>query len=389
MKPARVCMVVQNYYQIDPRVRRKADALVKRGHMVDVIALREPQQAQVYELSGVTVYTVPLQKMRSGRLRYLYEYGVFWVLAFFLLTFLFITRRYDVIDVNTLPDFLVFAALVPKLMGSRVMLDMHEVMPEFYMSKFGVPADHWIVRLVKWQERLSFQFADQVITINDSIKDVLEKRGLPPDKVMVIMNSADGALFAGRWPAQSDHSNKHFTLMYHGTLTSIYGLDIALHAFALAGRQMPDAEFWIVGDGPEYAGLQSLARELDLSDNVKFIGSVPQQDIPIWLTQCSVGVLATRQDPFLDLSFSNKLPEYIVMGKPVIVSRLETIRRYFSEEALAFFDPHNETDLARRMVELYENSDRRRELAERAAQEYAPIDWSVMKHRYLDLFETL
>src|SRR3989442_8831994 len=112
-------------------------------------------------------------------------------------------------------------------------------------------------------------------------------------------------------------------------------------------------------------------------------------EIPRWLKRCDIGVLATRQDTFLDLSFSGKLSEYIIMNKAVICSRLKTIGRYFSDEALAFFEPSNPADLAKQMVSMYGDMARRLRLAETAKREYLPIRWGVMKERYLKVMEHL
>jgi glycosyltransferase involved in cell wall biosynthesis len=177
--------------------------------------------------------------------------------------------------------------------------------------------------------------------------------------------------------------------MYHGTLTRIYGLDIAIEAFGKCHEEMPSAKFWILGGGPEKSNLEQLARKLGIESKVKFVGNVLPEEVHDWLKRCDVGVLATRRDVFLDFSFSNKLSEYIIMGKPVISSRLKAIRYYFGEESLAFFEPNDAADLARQMVSLYQDPPLRALLAEKAKHEYAPIRWEVMKQRYLDLVEQL
>ena len=148
-------------------------------------------------------------------------------------------------------------------------------------------------------------------------------------------------------------------MMYHGTVTHIYGLDIALQGFAKVHQDMPGAEFWILGTGTEMKALETLAGELGVTSKVRFLGLVRPQEIPSWMKRCDVGVLATRQDIFLDLSFSGKLSEYIIMGKAVIASRLKTIRYYFAEDALGYFEPHNPSDLAKQMIGLYRDPARR------------------------------
>ena len=381
-----VCLVVQNYYDIDPRVRRKAEALVKAGYDVDVIALRSSSSpSTIYSLNNVQIHTLPIEKKRGGFFRYLYEYIAFFIMAFFKVAIMMKKKKYIVIDVNTIPDFLVFAALLPKWLGAKVLLDMHEIMPEFYISKYGVDKRHWLIRLIGIQERLSISFADHVITINEPIQKLLESRGLDSKKATILMNSADESLFNRNKHPKEILENKDFIMMYHGTLTPIYGLDIALNAFGMVHNKMPNAEFWIIGDGSERVALENLVRNLELGQKLKFIGMVPQQDIPEWLSRCDVGVLPTRRDVFLDFSFSNKLPEYIIMGKPVIVSSLKAIQYYFSERALAYFEAQNSSDLAQRMVELYKNPIMRPQLVEQAKKEYAKINWEVMKKRYLDL----
>jgi glycosyltransferase involved in cell wall biosynthesis len=389
-----VCILLQNHYEVDIRVMRKAEALVAAGYSVDVLALRSSlAKAKTYSLNGVTVHTIGLGKNRGSLGRYCFEYLAFFFWAFFKLWRLMDRRAYSVVDVNNLPDFLVFAAVYAKWKGAKVVFDMHEITPEFYSSKYTIPEASWVVRLLKIIERASFEFADHVITINEPIKNLLVNRGLAPSKCTVIMNSVDEKLFASNSkPAATSLpavDGGKFVMMYHGTLTRIYGLDIALEAFGRVHRAMPHAELWILGNGPEKSVLQALAQELGIAGKVKFIGSVPPQEVKAWLDRCSVGVLATRRDVFLDLSFSNKLSEYIIMGKAVIASRLKSIRYYFGEEALAFFEPNDAADLAKEMLRLCRDSVLRHRLAERAQQEYEPIRWELMKQRYLEMMAGL
>ncbi len=392
-----VCMLVQNYYEIDVRVRRKAEALVAAGYAVDVLALRSSySQRGTYTLEGVTVHTLALGKNRGSLLRYALEYAAFFLWALVKLVRMMPTRHYVAIDVNTLPDFLVFAAAPARWMGASIILDMHEITPEFYMSKYGIEARSPVVRLLTWLERRSFAFADQVITINAPILKLLVGRGLDPGKATVIMNAVDESLFdAVRRPGPAEPGHGFADrpagtiMMYHGTLTRIYGLDIAIEAFALAQPEMPGAQLWIIGDGPERRALERLATKLGCAQHVRFMGAVLPEEIPRWVDQCDVGVLPTRRDVFLDYSFSNKLSEYIVMHKAAIVARLAAIRHYFSDEALVYFEPNDPDDLARQMTRLNRDPQLRLRHAERARQEYEPIRWSVMKQRYLELMNRL
>jgi glycosyltransferase involved in cell wall biosynthesis len=385
-----ICQVVQNVYDVDVRVRRKAEALVAAGYSVDVLALAPAESKKAYTLNGVNVYTVSLGKHRGSLLRYFYEYMVFFFWTMFSATSRMFRRHYAVIDVNTLPDFLIFAVVPARWMGAKLVLDMHEITPEFYMSKYGIDNNSRVVRLLEFQERISFNCADHVITINEPIEGLLVSRGLSPSKTTVVMNAADEARFSSNSRAEAfDDSSDTFVMVYHGTLTRIYGLDIAIEAFALVHKAMPGAELWILGSGPEQGPLASLARERGLASKVKLVGQVPSADIPTWLNKCKIGILPIRRDVFLDFAFPNKLPEFIIMGIPVLMSRLRTIRFYFSEGALGYFEPNNPADLAKQMIRLYRDSGLCAQLSRRARQEYVPIRWDVMRQRYLKLIEIM
>lgn len=380
-----VCLVVQNIYDIDPRVRRKAEALVAAGYSVDVMALRASRGESRYSLNGVNVHTITLDKKRGSLARYFLEYAIFFTWVFVRVPLQMRRRRYGVINVNTLPDFLIFAPVLAKWMGAKLLLDMHEITPEFFMSKYRITENCLRVRVLKYLEKISFNFADHVLTINQPIEDLLVGRGLARAKSTIVMNVADETRFAGMSVLHLKKDPGKFVMMYHGTLTHIYGLDIAIEAFALVHKEMPDAELWILGSGPEEQALSDLVKKHRLDSKVRLVGRVPPTDIPEWLSQCDIGILPIRRDVFLDFAFPNKLPEFIIMGKAVIVSRLKAIRRYFSADALAYCEPNDPVDLSRQMVRTFRDSQLRTRLALKAKSELAPIRWPVMKKRYLEL----
>ena len=388
-----VCMLVQNDYQCDSRVRRKAEALVAAGYSVDVLALPSFQREKSYTLNGVNVYTLSLARKRGLLARYLFEYAAFFLWALVRVSLQMRWRRYAVLDVNTLPDFLIFAPVVAKWMGAKLILDMHEITPELYSSKYGIRANSWMLRLLKRLERMSFDFADHVITVNDPIQDLLVDRGLPRSKSTVVMNTANEAL----WTSRSSSSNApvaapapgKFVMMYHGTVSRMYGLDIGVDAFGMVHKEMPGAELWILGVGAETTPLESRAKQRGLASKVRLIPPVVSTELARWLSQCDIGILPMRGGVYPELAFPNKLSEYIVMGKPVVVSRLKAIQHHFSEEALAYCGPNDPADLAKQLVRLYRDPGLRARLAARAKEEYAPIRWGVMRHRYLRLMEVM
>jgi glycosyltransferase involved in cell wall biosynthesis len=369
---------------------------VAAGYSVDALALRSLPGGQCagkksYTLNGVNVHTISLSFKRRFLARFLFQYLAFFLWVFVRVHLQMLGRRYALIDVNSLPDSLIFAPVLAKWMGAKLVLDMHEITPEFYMTRYRIAENSWMVRVLKFLEKISFDFADHVITTTEPVEDLFVHRGLPRSKSTVIMSVVDERRFSCSSPSTPPwpRDPQKFVMMYHGTVHHIYGLDIAIEAFALVHTEMPGAELWIVGPGKEKSRLTDLAQKRGLGSKVRVHEQIPAAQIPTWVSQCDIGILPTRRDAFLDFAFPNKLSEYIVLGKSAIVSRLKSIRHYFSEEALAYFEPNNPADLAKQMVRVYRDSGLRARLAARAKAEYAPICWDVMKQRYLTLIDNL
>src|SRR4030042_892501 len=235
----KVCMVAYTYYHWDARIPKEAEALVQQGTSVDCFCLREGDYTRLSVINGVNVYCLPLGKFRgSSTIKYMLSYILFFLLAFFTVSKFYFKRRYDVIQFHTLPDFIIFAGLIPKIFGAKLILDMHEITPEFYMLKFGVSESHLLIRILKLLEKICAHFADAVIVVDDPIKRLLLQRCKFKSEPTVIMNSPDERLFCSDCLARVESLNS-FSLIYHGTLTSLYGLEFAIQAVAKLKDRIP------------------------------------------------------------------------------------------------------------------------------------------------------
>src|SRR3954451_4428879 len=174
----RVCVVRQHYVPQDTRGLREVGALAERGYEVDVLCVRksgEPARER-NGLVRIRRLRVPGQRWK-GPAGYLVRYGWFFAAATVLLAVGQVRRRYAVVQVNSMPDVLVFAAVVPRLMGARVLLDLHECMPEFFAMKFGVGQRHPALRVLVAGEQASIRFADRVITCTEPMRQTFAARG--------------------------------------------------------------------------------------------------------------------------------------------------------------------------------------------------------------------
>ncbi len=388
VSPPRICIIRLSHFPGDPRLEREIAALVDAGFIVDMLCSKRGQQRTRESLDGVVVRRMPVRHRRASKLRYLLEYSFFFLLAFVLVSALHLKHRYRLIQVNTLPDFLVFTALVPRLMGAKVLLDMHEVTPELYASKFQLPMDSPQVRLVALAEQLSARFAHSVITVSEPTREVLTCRGTPAGKVHVVMNVADDRIFHPQRALPYGHrstEDPNFHLVCHGTIVERYGFQTAVRAVAILRDRIPELRLSIVGEGDYLPVLRNLAEDLGVLDRVRFTGYVPYSEIVSYLSGCHVGLVTNLKDCFTDLVLPTKLMEYVAIGKPVISSRTRAIEKYFDQSMVLFFESGQADDLASRIVELYELREKRAQLVRNASQFIDRYHWKVIKEEYVSL----
>ena len=379
-------MAAYTNYRRDPRVRREAEALVEAGYQVEFLASRQPGEPDRETIDGVTVIKLPkLNQQRTSMALYLLDYALFflWSMAYLCSRPL----RYRLIHVNNMPDFLVFAAWLPRLLGVPLIHDVHDLMPELFEEKFAAGQRRWIVGIIRAQERWAGRFATALLTVEGRLKDVLAARGVPRDKIHVLMNLPDERIFAPRQAVPLKAADAPFVLVYHGTLARRLGLDIAIRAVALARPQVPSLVLRIVGAGEERDALVDLRNELGLVNAVTFSdGFVPVQAIPALIADADAGIVPLRVCSGTDIMLPTKLLEYVAMGIPCIAPKTGTIARYFDESMLQFFEAENPQSLAGAIVELHRDPGRRSAIASQATLRFAvPYQWRVHKRVYTDL----
>jgi glycosyltransferase involved in cell wall biosynthesis len=380
-------MIVHAYYEEDPRVRREAEALVAAGWEVDVFGLRRPGETASAVVEGVNLRRLPVRRHQGAGLSvYLVEYGAFLMRALWAATQAHRRRRYGLVEVHSLPDYLVFSALPMKLAGVPVLLDLHEAMPEFFRSRFPRAANPISYRLLLLQEKLSIALANEVLTVNEPLAERLVRLGAGPERLTVILNSPDLRLFD---PTAHPHRNfmadGKLRIVYAGALTPTYELDVVLRAVASLARTRPDlhVEATFYGRGDAQAPLEALAKELGVADRVSFPGRIPIEEVPKAVAAADIGVAPTRLDPFTQMSLSTKVLEYAAMAKPVVASRLPTVERYFDADTLAVYEPGDHESLAATILSLVDRPTERRARVRRTRQRVEELSWARQAETYL------
>ena len=386
-------MIVHAYYEEDSRVRREAESLVARGRPVDVFALRRPGDPPTDVIDGVALHRLNVQRHQGAGLgTYLREYVAFLLRAGWAATRAYRRRRYAVVQVHTLPDFLVFAALPLRLARVPVVIDLHEAMPEFFRMRFPRASSRVVQALLRLQERLSIGFASAAITVNDALAARLVGLGVRADKVTVILNSPSLARFdPAATPSRAFMADGTLRLVYAGALTPTYELDVAIDAVARLHVLRPDLEvaFDVYGRGDSGPGLREQATRVGVRHRVTFHGRIPIEDVPAAVARADIGLAPTRHDRFTDMSLSTKVFEYAAMGKPVVASRLPMIERTFPPGTVAAYPPGDATAMAAAILALADDPVAREASVDRTAEIVDAGSWEREATGYLALVQRL
>jgi glycosyltransferase involved in cell wall biosynthesis len=386
----RICVIRLAYFPFDPRMSRDVYALAGAGHHVHVICLRDAGQRRIERSGSITVWRLPMRHRRGSALRWIYEYSAFTVMAGLLAGALGLRRRLDLVQVHTLPDTLVFAAALPKLLGVPVLLDLHECMPEFFASSFRLTAAHPFVRLTAAAEQAAIRFADSAVTCTEEMREVFVARGAAAEKIAIVMNSNDESVFDPTGRPPPGHENGRFVLIHHGSMEKRYGIDTVIRAVAALRPAHPGLRLALYGDGSQRAALRALVAELDLEGEVSFSpGFVPLEELLDAIAAADAGVVAMRRDPFRDLTHCNAMFDLISMRRPVLCSRTRSVMNYFPDDCFAYFEPDDPADLARALTELIQQPQRCQELVAAATRVNEPYRWPHQRERYLKLVEAL
>ena len=378
----RVCIVRHNYYPEEAHVRRDAETLAHHGYLVDVVCLKKKGQEGQESVRGVNVYRLPVEHHRKGFVRYIFEYFAFLFMASFKLGWLSLRRRYKVVEVISMPEILVFAALLPKLLGAKVVFYAFDHTPETFSGMFNITSEHVAVRLMRLVSKVCLGLADHIIAPEFINHEIIKSRGISGSKISIVLNVPDEGVFARQLcPVKNDGG---FCLITHGSLLEKYGVQTLVRATPFLIKAIAKMKVLVVGDG-EYRGqLEELAQTLGVSDYVHFTGLVPFDEVPGLIAQADIGVV-----PSILPMLPNKLFEYLASGKPVVAASSPSIEACFDDSSIMLYEPDNEQALADCIIELYRNPEKRAALVASGSAVYQKYRWNTMKCEYLRVFEQL
>jgi glycosyltransferase involved in cell wall biosynthesis len=310
------------------------------------------------------------------------EYGAFFLYSFFWITRRVLGRHVDLVYINSPPDFFVFAGLIAKLRRIPIVLDVHDPMPELFFAKGRSSGLIW--QLLSLQERWSVRFATRVITVHEPLRSLLQSRS-PDIEMDIVMNVPD----TSGWPVEASAPAGRL-IVFAGTVAFRYGLDDLVTAMSIVKEDIPDLRLRIIGEGEDLDNLLELAQALGVEDRVETVGRVPWTEIRERQEGAWLGANVPKPDALGELSFSNKVVEWVAMGLPVLASRTGTMVRYFPDDALVYVEPGSVESIATTLLQLAADGPlERAQRVQKAQAALSLIAWPVQRAELLRIVNSV
>jgi glycosyltransferase involved in cell wall biosynthesis len=386
-----VCVIAYTKYSIDTRIRREAETIAEtQEYDVTIFTPKEGKNARRYQLENVEVVELKAGRYRGkSNLLLLWSYFLYLCSAFFACSRLFFKQGIDVVHVHNMPNVLVFAATVPRLFGRKVILDIHDTMPETYRAKCE-DSSEFVFRLLCLEESLCTAFAHKIICVNGPQSEALINRGVPDHKIDIVMNVPQEKVLNSTYDGHDAPIDPGaFNLVYHGTIARRLGVDLAIRAMAKIVPRIPNAALYIYGIDNDSDECASLVEDLGIAKHVHFKEPMPLYQLVPILRRMDIGVVSNRKNIAAELMLPVKLLEYITLNIPVVAPRLKTIRYYFADDMVHYFDPEDVDSLAETIYDAYVHESRRKAYAEKARNHIRQHEWHRYEHILTNLYKSL
>ncbi len=387
----RVCMIAMASYPGDPRIRRQAEALDEAGYEVDILCRYSGKQPPKERIGNVTAYRIMNAPSRENKIFYFLQSIVFLAVAFFRLLILSITKRYKVIQAHNLPDYLIFAAILHKVFGVKLILDIHDPSVDLFEEKWPGKKNKALKFLMAKAEKYSCKLADKLITVTNTCKEKLVERGNPPDKITLILNTANEGLFEFNRERRFREITNGVKLIYHGTIAERFGLHNVISAMPILLKDVPDSILNIYGryEGSYLIKLKNLVSDLNLSENVNLNGRINREQLPDLINNHDIGIVPYLQTDYMNLSLPTKAFEYIAAGLPLVSTKLKDLHETFDDSCITYVEDSDSKQIAGAISFICFNPGLSKNRVEAAYQKLSEISGKVMKERYISLYDSL
>ncbi len=390
----RVLIIVQNLpVPFDRRVWLECQALVAAGYQVTVVCPKGKGDPGYAVVGSVELYKYRPYAPGGSKAGFIIEYAYsFLATAWLTLRARRRSGRFAVLQACNPPDiFWPIAKALRAADGTRFVFDHHDLCPELFESRFpdGPALPH---RGLLALERATHRTADQVISTNDSYRDIAIRRsGKDPADVTVVRTGPDPDKLKRGEPVPALRRGRRHLAAYIGVMGPQDGVDIVIRAADVVVREMgrQDIAFTLIGSGDCFDDLVALRDQLGLGGHVEFTGRAPDDLVKQVMSTAGVGLSPDPKNPLNDVSTMNKTMEYMSFGLPVVAFDLRETR-VSAGSAAVYVRPNDVREYAQAIVDLVDDPAAGQQLAKDGrARVEEQLAWEHQRRAYVGVYQKL
>ncbi len=394
----RIAMVMK--WRMPPpiiRVTNEVATLAAHGHEVHFLIEGRPGQPLEETVNGVHVIrAVVMGKIRETWSRHTFNFSYHDPLWRRAIDRFVRERGIEAIHVNDLP-LMEEGVRAGKAHRIPIVADLHENYPAglqvWYTNRFKKATIYNYGRWSRYERRILPE-ADAIMVVIEEARDRLVSLGIPAEKISVVPNTASRE--SGNFPVDQEileRYRSHFVVSYVGGFTPHRGLGIVVKALPLLKAKIPNLKLVLVGyrsEGYRHT-LEALVRELGCEDIVEMVALQPQEKVWSYIEVSAVCLVPHARNPHTDTTIPNKIFQYMVRGRPVVVSDCPPLARIAIESGGGVVFRYDDPEaLARAIIDLAGDENKRRRMGEagrRAVME--KYNWETTSAPLVELYDHL
>jgi glycosyltransferase involved in cell wall biosynthesis len=358
----RIGMILDASFPPDPRVENEALSLIAAGHEIYLFSLDFTQRSGTETYKGIQIVRYPAGKVLYKLSALAYTFPFYrWKVSSLVSHFIKISS----IDILHVHDLVIAESVFQsnRSINLPIILDYHENRPEIMKQYKHVNtiSGRLFINLKKWSARY-YQLAARayrVIVVTEAARrDLMDKTGKAGDQIAVVPNSVNPKEFL-KHPVQPGIISRmegSFNVLYIGDTSIRRGIDTAITSVSLLKDSIPNIKLWLVGKGSADDELKELCEHLQVTNHVVFEGWQNPSTFPSYLQNTHIALSPLKRNLHHDTTYANKLFQYMVCAKPLIVSDSTAQADLINEEHCGLvFKADAPEDLAAKISYLYNN----------------------------------
>ena len=235
-------------------------------------------------------------------------------------------------------------------------------------------------RVEKMISSRSLANASKILVSNEPTKEIMKSYyGVKDEKLSIVPNGVDLTFFYSK-----DKNPKK--VVFSGVMYHHRGLDVLLDSIPKVIEKIPDAKIVLLGDGPEMKKLKELVNEKKLDENIEFKGWINRKDIPINLSDASIGIGPLKQTTVTENALPIKVLEYMASSLPIL-AKLGTLPDDVLKNNENGFFIENTTDLSEKLIELLNNPELAGRMGAKSLQMVQKFSWEKIVGSILEIYK--